>query len=72
VVVPRCTAHGFGKIVLVLFGLLVKVRFTMKRIYTLIVLLGIVMGAVLTGCNEGSQTSTPADTNAPPAASTNK
>jgi hypothetical protein len=61
-----------GKIVLVLFRLLVKVRFTMKRIYTLIVLLGIVMGAVLTGCNQASDTSKPADTNAPPAASTNK
>jgi hypothetical protein len=58
--------------VLVLFRLLVKVRFTMKRIYTLIVLLGIVMGAVLTGCNSGSDTSKPADTNAPPAAGTNK
>jgi len=44
----------------------------MKRIYSLIVLLGIVMSAVLTGCNEGTNTSTPADTNAPPAASTNK
>jgi hypothetical protein len=63
---------AFAKIVLVLFGLLVKVRFTMKRIYTLIVLLGIVMGAVLTGCNSGSDTSKPADTNAPPAAGTNK
>jgi len=43
----------------------------MKRIFTLIVLLGIVMGAVLTGCNSGDQTSAPADTNAP-ATSTNK
>ena len=40
----------------------------MKRIFTLIVLLGIVMGAVLTGCNQGSDTSKPADTNAAPAA----
>jgi hypothetical protein len=45
----------------------------MKRIYTLIVLLGIVMGAVLTGCNQGSETPKPAaDTNAPPPASTTK
>jgi hypothetical protein len=67
-------AHAWirGKIVLVLFRLLVKVRFTMKRIYTLIVLLGIVMGAVLTGCNQGTDASKPVDTNAPPAASTNK
>ena len=48
----------------------------MKRIYILIVLLGIVMSAVLTGCNESSQTTAPTDTNAAPAApaapSTNK
>ncbi len=45
----------------------------MKRIFTLIVMLGIVMGAVLTGCNQGSDTSKPADTNAAPAMpSTNK
>ena len=44
----------------------------MKRIYTLIVLLGIVMGAVLTGCNSGSETPKASDTNAPPAAGTNK
>ncbi|MEI6780145.1 MAG: hypothetical protein WCQ21_04420 [Verrucomicrobiota bacterium] len=42
----------------------------MKRIYTLIVLLGIVMGAVLTGCNQGSEAPKPADTNAAPAAPT--
>jgi len=50
----------------------------MKRTYTLIVLLGLVVGAMLTGCN--SDTSTPpkdAGTNstaapAAPAASTNK
>jgi hypothetical protein len=62
--------------VLVLLGLLVKVSFTMKRIYILIVLLGIVMSTVLTGCNESSQTTAPTDTNAAPAApaapSTNK
>jgi hypothetical protein len=48
----------------------------MKRIFTLIMLLGFVMGAVLTGCNQGDKTQTPADTNAVPAApaapSTNK
>jgi len=47
----------------------------MKRTYTLIVLLGLVVGTLLTGCNS-SDTSTPkaADTNAPMAApaSTNK
>ena len=63
---------AFDKIVLVLFGLLVKARPTMKRIFTLIVLLGIVMGAVLTGCNQGAETPAPADTNAPTATSTNK
>ena len=40
----------------------------MKRIYTLIVLLGIVMGTVLTGCNQGSETPPAANTNAAPAA----
>jgi hypothetical protein len=44
----------------------------MKRIFALIVLLGIVMSAVLTGCNSGDQTSKPTDTNAPAATSTNK
>ena len=48
----------------------------MKRFYTIIVLLGIVMSAVLTGCDQGSQTPAAPDTNAPPAApaapSTNK
>ena len=65
-----CATRGIeiNKIVLVLLALLVKATPTMKRIYTLIVLLGIVMSAVLTGCNQGSETSTPADTNAPPAA----
>ena len=48
---------------------MVKVRFTMKRIFTYIVLLGVVMGAVLTGCNQSSDTTAkPADTNAAPAA----
>jgi hypothetical protein len=48
----------------------------MKRIFMLIVLLGIVAGAVLTGCDKGDNASKPADTNAAPAAaaapSTNK
>ena len=49
----------------------------MKRIFAIIVLLGIVMSAVLTGCNSGDQSSKPADTNAAPKApdmpaSTNK
>jgi hypothetical protein len=32
----------------------------MKRISTLIVLMGIVMGAVLTGCDKGDSTTAPA------------
>jgi hypothetical protein len=64
------------KIVLVLWGLLVKVSLTMKRIFTLIVLLGVVMGAVLTGCDKGTSPPATPDTNAIPAApampSTNK
>jgi hypothetical protein len=45
----------------------------MKRIFTLIVLLGIVAGAVLTGCDKGDNSSKPSDTNAAPAApGTNK
>ena len=57
-----------SKIVLALSALLVKVIIAMKRTFTLIVLLGIVMGAVLTGCNQGSQTPKAPDTNAIPAA----
>jgi hypothetical protein len=69
---PKGESFDPLKIVLVLLALLVKVCPTMKRIFALIVLLGIVMSAVLTGCNnEGDKTSAPADTNAP-AASTNK
>jgi len=65
------------KIVLVILALLVKVNPTMKRIFALIVLLGIVMSAVLTGCNQPTDTTPKApDTNAAPAApampSTNK
>jgi hypothetical protein len=61
------------KTLLALLVLLVKVRITMKRIFTLIVLLGIVAGAVLTGCDKGDNAPKPSDTNAAPAApSTNK
>ncbi|HSU55392.1 MAG TPA: hypothetical protein VLT36_15155 [Candidatus Dormibacteraeota bacterium] len=44
----------------------------MKRLYTLIVLLGLVMGAMLTGCDNGSKTDTTptASTNAQTAPST--
>ena len=42
----------------------------MKRIYTLIVLLGIVMGAALTGCEQKPADNTPAGTNAPAASET--
>lgn len=42
----------------------------MKRIFTLIVLLGIVMGAALTGCEQKSETTPPAGTNAPAAPET--
>jgi len=45
----------------------------MKRIYTLIVLFGLVVGTLLTGCNPSSDTSGGGVTNAAPAApSTNK
>jgi hypothetical protein len=48
----------------------------MKRFYTIIVLLGIVMSAVLTGCGPTSETTPAPGTNAAPAApempSTNK
>jgi hypothetical protein len=52
----------------------VNVKPAMKRIFTLIVLLGIVMGAVLTGCNQEPKAPEPGNTNAAPAmpASTNK
>jgi len=60
-----------GKIpkkVLVLFWDLVKVTATMKRLSTLIVLLGLTIGALLTGCSQSSDTgTTTTDTNAPAA-----
>ena len=51
------------KNVLVCFWDLVKGTDTMKRIYTLIVLMGLVMGALVTGCNK-EETAPPASTNA--------
>jgi hypothetical protein len=55
-----------SKILLVLLKVLVKVTPTMKRIYTLIVLLGLAMGTLLTGCNKESDTSTPPASTNPP------
>ena len=44
----------------------------MKRLLTLIALLGLAVG-VFSGCNQsGTDTGTKTDTNAPPATSTNK
>ena len=68
------------KNVLVCFWDLVKGTDTMKRIYTLIVLMGLVMGALVTGCNKeessggGTSTNAPAAPTPPPATppSTNK
>ncbi len=56
------------KFLLVLFAVLVNVTPIMKRLFTLIVLLGLTVG-VLSGCNQG-ETPKPADTNAAPAAPT--
>jgi hypothetical protein len=66
-------AGEWGKFLLVLIGNLVKVKATMKRLLTLIALLGLAVG-VFAGCNQsGTTTGTSTDTNAPPAAaSTNK
>jgi hypothetical protein len=64
------------KTLLAILAFLVKVMLTMKRIFTLVVLLGLVMGAVLTGCDKGADSSKVPDTNAAPAVpaapSTNK
>jgi len=46
------TPRNNAKNVLVCFWDLVKGTDTMKRIYTLIVLMGLVMGALVTGCNK--------------------
>lgn len=43
----------------------------MKRTYTLIVLLGLVVGALLTGCSNDSTAPTASSTNAPAASGTN-
>ena len=56
------------KKVLVLMSLLVKTTLVMKRLFTLIVLLGIVMGAVLTGCEQKPADTVVPDTNAAPVA----
>ena len=59
------------KNVLVCFQDLVKGTDTMKRIYTLIVLMGLVMGALVTGCNkEDSSAGGGTSTNATPPAPT--
>jgi hypothetical protein len=60
------------KIVLVLFRSSAKDILTMKRLYTLIALLGLV--GMMTGCSpQGGDTKTDAGTNAPaPRVSTNK
>ena len=54
------------KIVLVLFCDLIKVTATMKRSLSLVVLLGLLVGAMmLSGCNQESGSTPPASTNAP-------
>jgi hypothetical protein len=55
------------KIVLVLSALMVKIVLIMKRTFMLIVLVGIVAGAVLTGCEQKPTETPPAGTNAPAA-----
>ena len=63
---PRKRRKNKAKFLLVLFLDSVKVTPTMKRLFTLIVLLGLVIGTV-TGCNDSG--SKPADgTTNPPAA----
>jgi hypothetical protein len=59
----------WGKFVLVPAGVMVNVT-RMKRILTLIALVGLAAG-VFAGCEQGG-TDTSSATNAPPAASTNK
>jgi hypothetical protein len=57
---------------LVLQGILVKVKPTMKRLITLIALLGLAVG-LFAGCNQSGGDTKSADTNAPAApAGTNK
>jgi len=52
------------KILLVLWVLLVKVIATMKRKLSLVVLLGLMLGGMLVGCQK-EETQMPATTNAP-------
>jgi predicted small lipoprotein YifL len=52
---------------LVLSAILGKVRTAMKRIFALMVLLGIISGAVLAGCEQKPANNAPASTNAPAA-----
>ena len=54
------------KKVLVPWALLVKAVPVMKRLFTLIVLLGIVMSAALTGCEQQQNEPSMPDTNAVP------
>jgi hypothetical protein len=62
---PRKGRENKAKFLLVLFSEFVKVTPTMKRLFTLIVLLGLVIGAV-TGCEkQDSGTGGGASTNAP-------
>ena len=64
-----------NKTPLAILALVVNASINMKRIFTLIVLLGIVAGTVLTGCEQKPADNSPAGTNAPAAAaaaSTNK
>ncbi|PYJ00115.1 MAG: hypothetical protein DME25_21455, partial [Verrucomicrobia bacterium] len=58
------------KFSLVLLALLVKGKLTMKRIYSLVVLMGLVMGALLTGCSKDESMPAAPNTNAAPAAPT--
>ena len=60
------------KILLVHFWDLVKVTATMKRLYTLIVLFGLVLGGLVTGCNQENKDTGTSSTNMPPSTSTNK
>jgi len=62
------------KIFLVTLRIFVEVMVTMNRTYTLIVLLGLVVCGLLTGCNDASKDPTPPSTNAPASGtmSTNK
>jgi len=66
---PRKRRKNKAKFLLVLFLDSVKVTPTMKRLYTLIVLLGLVIGTV-TGCNDSGTKPDTSTTNAPPAGST--